>query len=806
MAPNGQKPLAKALICLLLAGVTVAAFAGVANAGFIVFDDGNYVVDHPAIQHGFSWKTIEWAFSSFDSSNWHPLTWLSLMLDYHLFGLHPGGYHLSNLAFHVVSTVLLFLLLERLTAKVWPSAFVALLFGIHPMHVESVAWVSERKDVLSAFFFLLTLISYSRYALASDEAVASQESALLNKRPKRGPRQAAVPSPLPSDGRGGGQGEVRDRAKGNPPSPSGHRWLLYALTLFLFVLGLMSKPMLVTLPFVLLLLDFWPLQRFDVFAAIKRKKDGEPAASKRSEDGSHRSWAMADAPRRSAAKTGQRLFAEKIPFLILSAFSCYLTYLAQKSGGAVRQATEYSILQRLWHVPVSYAWYMLKLLWPVNLSIYYELHPIPFGLEFVLASLLLIVLTWFALATFRKYPYLLFGWLWFLGLMIPVIGIVQVGSQAYADRYTYLPYIGLFIIIAWGVPDLVAGTFKSSSSSPSPARHSLGDGGSSIPPSSARAFPAILCASAIAVAVACIIRTVQEVGFWKNGVTLFKRTLALDPKNETAWTLLGAEYSQRGKYAEALDCLNRALALDERFYLAWGNIGYVRSCEGDYVRAAEAYEKALNYTQSNAIRTDIYNNLGQAYKMATNYNGAISAFQSSLTILSNQPKVQTALGQCLLESKQPAQAAAAFQAAVDLDPGNAVAQLGLGTCFASAGRDADALAHFRAAVQADTNSVTALGDLAWTLAADADPSLRDGPQAVSLAEHACELTHYQNAQSIGTLAAAYAEAGRFDDAIAAARKARDVAQAQGEKEIADRNAQLLKLYEAHKAFHMADGK
>ncbi len=827
MAPNGQKPLIKYLICLLLAGITLAAFAGVANAGFIVLDDGNYVVNHPAIQYGFSWKSLKWAFSSFDSENWHPLIWLSLMLDYQAFGLNPTGYHLINLTFHVANTVLLFLLLEHLTARSWPSAFVALLFGIHPMHVESVAWVSERKDVLSAFFFLLTLITYIQYVVAgrmgtqlADGRIGEGKSVSADKRSKIDSRSTAVPSPLASDGRGEGRGEVRVRGKVNsdhshpPASSAARRWLLYMLTLFLFALGLMSKPMLVTLPFVLLLLDFWPLKRFALTRNTAPKQGkGRPGAPKR-ESGStllsRRSWAKAD----------QRLVVEKIPFFILMAFCCYITYLAQKSGGAVRQATEYSILQRLCHVPISYAWYILKFLWPVSLSIYYELHPVRFGVELIMASLLFIILTWFALANFRKYPYFLFGWLWFLGMMVPVIGIVQVGSQAYADRYAYLPYIGLFIILAWGVPDLLAKVGRAHCAvraAPSGATSVVGR--SPVPPRgippglravaaplAKSAVPPILCVGAVIVAIACFIRTVQEVGYWKDGVKLFERAVALDPKNETALTFLGAEYSDRHDDAKALDCMKRALAMSEKANLAWQYVGFIRTREGDYDHAADAYQNALNYTQSSRTRMDIYNNLGQAYKMATNFNGAISAYQSSLAISSDQPVIQTALGECFLESKQPDRAAEAYQAAVDLDPNNVEAQSGLGMSLASAGRDAEALGHFRAAVQADTNSVMGLNNLAWTLAVDAVSSLRDGPAAVSLAERACQLTHYQDAQSIGTLAAAYAEVGRFDDAIATARRAHDVALAHGERDTADRNAQLLKLYEVHKPYHMGDGR
>jgi protein O-mannosyl-transferase len=793
MAPNGQTPLVKYLICLLLAGIILAAFAGVAHAGFIVLDDRNYVTEHPAIQNGFTWKSIKWAFIAFDSENWHPLTWLSLMLDYQAFGLNPTGYHLINLAFHIANTVLLFFLLERLTARSWPSAFVALLFGIHPMHVESVAWVSERKDVLSAFFFLLTLMAYVRYAQSvvhSPSPVAPAFAEASAGREAMADRQSKSPNPQSATGDLSRHGEAK-------AGPLSRRWLFYALALFLFALGLMSKPMLVTLPFVLLLLDFWPLQRFTLMRndAPKQSK-GRPSLSSR------RSW----------VKANQRLVIEKSPFFIASALSCYVTYLAQRHGGAIIQPTEHPILLRISDLSISYAWYILKLFWPVHLSVFYPLWTEIFIFDVLFAGLGLVIITAFAFWIARKYPYFLFGWLWFLGILVPVIGLVQAGSQAYADRYAYLPYIGLFIILAWGVPDLIAnaGTARCAFRAASGGATGV-VGRSPVPP---RGIPpglrtvtvqrALLWAGAAFVAIACFVRTIQEVGYWNDGIALFGRAAALDPKNEEAWTLLGAEYSSRRDDAKALDCLNRALALGQNFYLPWQAIGFIRAREGDYNRAAQAYQTALQYTHFGPFRMDIYNNLGQAYRMTTNENEAISAYESSLAISSDQPAVQAALGQCLLDSKQPEQAVADFRAAIDLDPNNAGAQLGLGMCLASAGRDAEALGHFRAAVKADANSAMALNNLAWLLATDPDPALRNGPEAVSLAERACQLTDFQDAQSIGTLAAAYAEAGRFDEAIATARKAYGVALADGERDIADRNAQLLKLYEAHKPYHMAD--
>src|ERR1700722_17819843 len=308
-----QKQLLKYLICALLAGITFAAFAFVANCVFIAFDDRSYVVGNAHIQHGFSWTAIKWAFNAIYSNNWHPLTWLSHMLDCRLYGLDPAGPHLTNLAFHIINTLLLFLLLENLTSKLWPSAFVALLFAIHPMHVESVAWISERKDVLSTFFFLLTLLAYARYV----------ELAGAKKRLS---------------------------------------WVIYGLALLLFALGLLAKPMLVTLPCILCLLDFWPLRRIQ--------------------------GSLASQPKGLL----YRLLIEKIPFLLLAALSCWITFIAQKATGAVKPQADFSLSQRFDHVPLSYAWYVFKLFWPVNLSIYYPLRISDSSLNAILALLLVTVL------------------------------------------------------------------------------------------------------------------------------------------------------------------------------------------------------------------------------------------------------------------------------------------------------------------------------------------------------------------------------------------------------------------------------
>jgi len=727
-----QKPLSRYLICIFLAGITFAAFASLAHGSFITLDDQVYVLDDPHVQRDLSWSAICWAFQSIYAGFWIPVTWMSYMLDWQFFGLNPAAYHLTNVVFHVANTVLLFLLLQKMTARLGPSAFAALLFGIHPMHVESVAWITERKDVLSAFFLLLTLLAYTRYTRLQ-----------------------------PQSSRGTAQNKPNSATR-NPQSI-----LAYALALLFFALGLMSKPMLVTLPFLLLLLDYWPLKRFIV--------PGSPEAHP---------LQPSNASTLQRLK-GQALLVEKIPFFLLSAIFCYVTFIAQNSTDTVLSSAQYSFANRFNHVLVSYGFYILKFFWPVHLSAFYPLRPEPFGLNVILAALLLLAVTAVAFKLVFRIPYVLVGWLWFLGMLVPVIGVLQSGEQAYADRFVYLPYIGLFIIVAWGIPDLLSRKLP----------------GGSVQSATFHPRSSALLWIGAAVAIACFVRTVQEAAYWKNGVTLFERAVKLDPENALAWALLGTEYADRGNNSKAIEDLNHSLALRPNSHLAWLRLGLVLASNGDSVRAENAFNMALKFGQLSG-RMETYNALGSLFMKDQRYSDAISAFQNSLDISSTQPEIQTRLGQCLLQTKQPDLAAAAFQNAIDAQPNNSEAQMEMGMLLAGSGNYADGLVHLHAAVDADPNSVMALSNLAWLLAAAPDPAIRNGQEAVSMAERACRLTAYQKPQVIGTLAAAYAEAGRFNDAILAAQKARDVALATGDKKIADRNAQLLELYKSHKAFHM----
>jgi protein O-mannosyl-transferase len=415
------------IISLLLALATFIAFWQVTYADFINYDDWNYVAENSHIQNGLTLEGIEWAYTTGYASNWHPLTWISHMVDVQLFGLQPGWHHLTNLLFHLVNTVLLFLVLHQMTKALWRSVFVVALFALHPLHVESVAWVAERKDVLSTFFWMLTMGMYVSYV-------------------------------------------------GRP------RLARYVGLLCCFALGLMAKPMLVTLPFVLLLLDYWPLQRLGQKNTAPHVK--APVQVPISQ------WSLIPP-----------LLTEKIPFFALATLSSIVTYLVQRHGGAMEAFEALSPSARIANAFVSYITYMVKMLWPVNLAVLYP-HPTGWPLWQVLGSVvILIAITVVAIRGIKKRPYVAVGWLWYVGTLVPVIGIVQVGMQAMADRCTYVPLIGLFIIVAWGVPDLLKKwSFRKEALIALPG----------------------LCLLFL------FLLTWRQVGYWQNSIALYDHTLKSD--------------------------------------------------------------------------------------------------------------------------------------------------------------------------------------------------------------------------------------------------------------------------------------
>jgi tetratricopeptide (TPR) repeat protein len=500
------------LICLALCISIFAVYWQVWDHSFVNYDDTLYVTKNPHVQDGLTFKDITWSLTATHAGNWHPLTWLSHMLDCHLFGMNPGWHHFSSLLFHTANALLLFLALNRMTGGLWRSAFVAGLFALHPLHVESVAWVAERKDVLSTFFLFLTLLSYIWYV------------------ERRG-------------------------------------FYRYLLTMLCFVLGLMAKPMMVTLPFVLLLLDYWPLGRLPVGRLQGASlPPTDPLVSSR-----------------NVFSQARPLLWEKIPFFILAAVSSVITYLAQDSHNAVKTLIKFPLECRLANGLVSYINYLAKMVWPRDLAVFYP-HPgqsLPIW-QAVLAGLLLLVISIAVIRLGRRYAYLPVGWLWYVGTLVPVIGLVQVGEQAMADRYTYVPLIGLFVIIAWGVPDLLSGWAYRRT---------------------ALAITATLVLSVL------MVSTWKQLHYWKSSTSLFEHTLAVTENNSVAHFGLGNALLEEGKTAEAIHQYSETLRLDPGYVGARINLGIALLDQG---RRADAINHFFEVLKTNPHDVRVHLNLGVA--------------------------------------------------------------------------------------------------------------------------------------------------------------------------------------------------
>ena len=509
------------LICLALAFGTFALYAPVAAHPFIIFDDDEYVSSNPHVNTGLSWANFFWAFTTTTAANWHPLTWLSHQLDCTLFGLNAGGHHSINVLLHTANALLVFVLLQSTTGAMWRSAVVAALFAWHPLRVESVAWAAERKDVLCAFFFLLSMVWYARNA------------------------------------EGGGQ-----RAAGQ----SSKSKVDYLLALFFFGCALMSKPMAVTLPFVLLLLDVWPLNR------IQR---GEFRGQKL-----------------------KLLLMEKIPFFALSLASCVATFLAQRGGGAV-SPVEWPY--RLANVPVTYARYVSKTFWPAELSPVYP-YVYHWPVLAVIGSVLLVLLvTALAVLGLRSRPWLATGWFWFLGILVPTIGLVQVGAQSMADRYTYLPAIGLLIVVVWSVAELF---------SRSPRRKKY--------------FGAMLTA---VVLLGCALATPLQVRYWRDSITLFRHALEVTTDNYVAANVLGKAYEKNGQATHALVLYRSAVEIEPRFAQSQFNYGMMLLAFRDRAGALEHLQAAAALEPRNA---DVQFNLGVFFTEQQSWTNAVNCFGNAL--------------------------------------------------------------------------------------------------------------------------------------------------------------------------------
>ena len=586
------------VICLFLTAATISTFWQVRDHGFVDYDDFQYVVENPHVQSGLTWEGVVWAFTTTHMSNWHPLAWLSHMMDCQISGMKAGGHHLTNLLFHIANTLLLFVALKRMTKALWRSAFVAALFALHPLHVESVVWVAERKDVLSTLFWMLTMLTYVLYVECT--------------------------------------GYVR-----------------YVLVLLSFAAGLMAKPMLVTLPFVLLLLDYWPLQR------VRMKGSNE--VDKR----------QSHAPRNNTDQKAVvfRLIWEKAPLFLLAAASSIVTFVAQQSGGSVRSLDVLPIQIRLANAVVSYIAYIGKMIWPSKLAVFYPHAGMPPIWHIGGAGLLLACISVLVTRAAQRSPYAVVGWLWYLGTLVPVIGLVQVASLSMADRYTYVPLIGLFIVIAWGFDEIVARW----------------------------RYRRIVSSTCIGVLLLTLITCSRmQVRHWRDSRSLFQHTVDVTTDNYYPQYILGKALARQGKLDEAISNYSKALQRAPSYAEVYFSLGIALAEQGKLAEAISNYSKALHIKPNYA---EAHNSLGFALARQGKLQEAISHYSEAVGIKPDYASAHNNLGIALAEQGKLAEAISNYSKAVRTRPTYAEAHNNLGVALARQGNIDEAIGHFSEAVR-----------------------------------------------------------------------------------------------------------
>ncbi len=871
-------------VAVVLFVAVVWTFLPSLRNGFLDFDDDVYVCQNTHVQSGLTWQSVSWAFTNWEAGFWHPLTWLSIMVDSQVYGLRAWGHHLTSLLLHAASTVLLFLALRRMTGATWRSALVAALFGLHPLHVESVAWASERKDVLSGFFWMLTMLLYVRYVQESKV----QSPATLRSSP------SAVELPR--------TGATED----------GKSKVAYGLALVFFVCGLMSKPMVVTLPLVLLLLDWWPLQRFSLSTI-----NHQPS-------------------------TLRRLLWEKVPFLAASLGFGAVTLYTVSGVGALAATNQYPLAGRVQNALLSYLWYLQETLWPTDLAVFYPYPEAVAVWRWAGAGLLGLLITGLVVWGAPKRPYLAAGWIWYVVTLLPVIGLVQVSDFARADRFTYVPLIGVFLLLTWGACDCARGWRYGEFS---------------------------LLVAAGGVVVLCGVLTRRQIGHWRDEESLWRHALAVTENNDFAHHNLGVALARKGAFGEAIEHLEEEVRLSPARKAARHSLAYallrnhrfaeailqyeeaLRLNPGDaqvhndlgnalvqggrveeaiqhyeqavrlspgkeaarstlayalvrqrrFAEAIQQYKEALRLNPGDAqMHNDLANtftevgrlkeairhytealqltpgvpeahyNLGLALASRGNHREAAAQFREVFRLspshpsarqkldqaLAAQQKLEEAsepyrqalrsnprdarahgnLGRVLLEAGQleeaveqcaeaarldpksaeiqyqlgaalarkgeAEKAARQFELVLELEPGFAAAHYALGIICQRQGRMAEALKRWREAARLAPQWPDPLNNLAWALATDPRSEIRDGGEAVKVATRAVELAGTNNVGVLDTLAAAYAEAGRFAEAIASARQAQAAAAAQGQAELVEQIQQRLALYSSNRPYRL----
>lgn len=642
-------------ICICLIAITWMVFGQTLRHDFVNYDDDRYVYENSRILNGLTVSGVAWAFTHPHARNWHPLTTISHMLDSQLYGLKAGGHHFTNVLLHTVAALLLFLVLREMTGgpsrtgNIWRSAFVAAIFAIHPLRVESVAWVAERKDVLSAIFFMLTLGAYLRYV----------------RRPS---------------------------------------FVRYVILSILFACGLMSKPMLVTLPFLLLVLDYWPLGRI----------------------GHSRSW--------------PKLLLEKIPLLLLSAASSILTFLIQKRGGF--QALDLPLMLRIDNALTACVVYIRQLFWPAGLAPFYPRLEEWSGWKVALAFTFLLIITMAVVLRRRRNPYLFTGWFWYVGMLVPVLGIVQVGLQGWADRYTYLPHIGISIGVTWLVADLAAAW----------PRHR----------------PALAAAAALVLGTFVWGASLQA-SHWRNSEALWATTLATTSGNAVAHNNLGDVLFKQGRTEEALSHYQKALEIHAR-------------------NRQSGYNLPLAVTHTN---------LGSALRRKGLLDQAIDQYDQAIRSQPDYFDGYWNLAGALSEKGELDDAILAFRKALELRPEDAETHVNLGYVMLQKGMNEQAIVHFEKALQLEPDSLKALNNLAWLYATSGNPSIWNGPRAVTLAERAVKISAGNDPFFLHKLAAAYAANGNFPKALEVAEKGLQLATSQGNSTLIHELQRNIALYRSN---------
>jgi len=663
-------------VCLFLMLAVFFVFAQTARFGFIRYDDNEYVYENTEVQKGLTANSVHWAFTHVQVANWIPLTTLSHMLDCQWFGMSAGGHHLVNVLWHTANALLLFVVLRKMTARLWPSAFVAAVFAVHPLRAESVAWVSERKDVLSGFFFMLTLWAYAGYV---------------------------------------GCGTASPVAKTRGQSEHGKRKLFYALMLVFFALGLLAKSMVATLPFVLLLLDYWPLGRISgIWPSDKRIQKLNKGEQN---------------PRRLSFWS---LVREKIPLLALSAGSCVATALVP--GLVVPDSMRLPALERIGNALVSYVVYFGQMLFPKGLATPYPL--VPGGQpawKVCVAILLLAAISATIVAWRKKHPFLLTGWLWYLGMLVPVIGFVQISfDAAHSDRYTYLPEIGLAVAGTWAVADWGAGW-----------RHRR-----------------VVCGGLMLAVIGALAFCAEtQTSYWKNDLSLWTRALDCTTGNTTAHNSLGGYFWDIGETNKAIEHYRQAVKIQPDNDSVGISLGEALAKMGKLDEAVAQYRETLRSRPDSAAA---WNSLGMTLAGAGRYDEAIADYQRALKITPRSANVYNNLGMAFYQKENAKEAIAAWQHVLEFDP--------------------------------DTPNIQ--NNLAWLLATSPDASLRSGAKAVALAEKANQRERGSNAFILHSLAAAYAETGRYGDAAATARRAMQLATAATNRDLMGKLPLEIKLYNA----------